>query len=382
MTLTATPLTARQLNRATLARQLLLRREKLGVVDAVHRIVALQAQEPASPYLALWNRVKGFDADDLDAAFTDRSVIKASLMRVAMHAVGADDYPAFQDAMQPTLRAARLNDARFRLAGLSIAEADALIPDVRAFASTPRTTAQVEAWLDERLGPPPRGRAWWAFRHYGPFVHAPVGKPWSFPARSVYRAADEHITPSGPETSLQHLVFRYLEGFGPASVQDIAQFTMLKRPLVRAAVEALGDRLVLVSAPDGAKLLDVPNGRMPVEETPAPPRLLGMWDEVLLAYVDRSRTIPPEVRKLVIRINGDVLPTLLVDGYVAGVWRPTDGGIEASAFETLTSETWKGLAVEAADLMTFLADRDPNVYARYGHWWKSMPSAERRVLPG
>lgn len=382
MTPTATPLTARRLNRATLVRQLLLRRERIAVLDAVHRIVALQAQEPASPYLALWNRVKGFDPDDLDAAFADRSVVRASLMRVAMHAVGADDYPAFQDAMQPTLRAARLNDARFRLAGLSIAEADALLPDVMAFASTPRTTAQVEAWLDERLGPPPRGRAWWAFRHYGPFVHAPVGKPWSFPARTVYRAAHEHITPSAPETSLRHLVLRYLEGFGPASVQDIAQFTMLKRPLIRAAVEALGDGLVHVSAPDGAKLLDVPKGLIPAEETPAPPRLLGMWDEVLLAYVDRSRIIPPDVRKLVIRINGDVLPTVLVDGHVAGVWRPVEDGIEASAFEKLTTESWKSLAIEAADLVKLLADRDPRVYARYAHWWKGMPSAEVRILPG
>lgn len=374
--------TARQLNRATLARQLLLRREKLGVLDAVHRVTALQAQEPASPYLALWNRVKGFDPADLDAAFADRSVVRASLMRVAMHAVAADDYPAFQDAMQPTLRAARLNDARFRLAGLSIAEADALIPDVMAFASTPRTTAKVEAWLDERLGPPPRSRAWWAFRHYGPFVHAPEGKPWSFRARTAYLAAHEHITPSAPEASLQQLALRYLEGFGPASAQDIAQFTMLKMPLIRAAIEALRDRLVPVTGPDGAQLLDVPNGLIPAEDTPSPPRMLGMWDEVLLAYVDRSRIIPPAVRKLVIRINGDVLPTLLVDGCVAGVWRATAGGIEASAFRKLTKAEWTALEEEAASLVGFLADRDPNVYSRYAHWWRDLPTIDVRVLSG
>lgn len=107
-----------------------------------------------------------------------------------------------------------------------------------------------------------------------------------------------------------------------------------------------------------------------------------MWDEILLAYVDRSRTIPPEHRKLVIRINGDVLPTLLVDGYVAGVWRPTEGGIEATAFEKLTADAWRGLSREAAAVVAFLAGRDPNVYSRYAHWWKDLPSFDVRVLPG
>ena len=107
------PLTARGLNRATLGRQLLLRRRKLDVVEAVHRVVALQAQEPASPYLALWNRVVDFDPRALDRAFTDRTIVKTTLMRTTMHAVTASDYPAFDEAMQRSLRAARLNDRRF-----------------------------------------------------------------------------------------------------------------------------------------------------------------------------------------------------------------------------------------------------------------------------
>src|SRR5687768_12654111 len=100
-------LTARQLNRATLARQVLLEREPLDIVEAVHRAVALQAQEPASPYLALWNRVARFNPADLDRAFSVHAVVKATLMRVTLHAVDGADYPAFHEAMQPTLRAAR-----------------------------------------------------------------------------------------------------------------------------------------------------------------------------------------------------------------------------------------------------------------------------------
>jgi hypothetical protein len=107
-----------------------------------------------------------------------------------------------------------------------------------------------------------------------------------------------------------------------------------------------------------------------------------MWDSVLLAYSDRSRVIPPDYRKLVTRSNGDVLPTLLVDGYVAGVWRAADEGIEATAFHRLPAGTWEGLAAEAKALVAVLADRDPRVYSRYGHWWSRLPSAEVRVLPG
>ncbi len=113
------------------------------------------------------------------------------------------------------------------------------------------------------------------------------------------------------------------------------------------ALKALGDKVAELEGPDGAALFDVPGGQLPAEDTPAPPRLLPMWDSVLLAYADRSRVIPPDYRRLFIHQNGDVLPTLLVDGYVAGVWRPAEGGIEATAFHKLSKEAWRGLATEA-----------------------------------
>ena len=105
-----------------------------------------------------------------------------------------------------------------------------------------------------------------------------------------------------------------------------------------------------------------------------------MWDSILLAYFDRSRVIPPAYRRLVLRQNGDVLPALLVDGYVAGVWRAVEGGIEAMAFDRLSDEAWAGLAAEAAALTRFLAQRESIVYGRYAHWWAKLPSAEVRLL--
>jgi hypothetical protein len=105
-----------------------------------------------------------------------------------------------------------------------------------------------------------------------------------------------------------------------------------------------------------------------------------MWDSALLAYADRGRIVPLDYRSVVIRRNGDVLPTLLVDGYVAGVWRPVDGGIEATAFHRLDDDAWAGLEVEARALLRFLAGRDPTVYGRYGRWFTGLPSVEVRIL--
>src|SRR5262245_14478923 len=254
------------------------------------RVVALQAQEPPSPYLALWNRLTAFEPRQLDIALADHAIVKATLMRITMHAVAARDYPAFHEAMQVTLRAARLNDRRFRSEGLSSDDADALIPEVAAFAATPRRNADVEAWLEQRLGAP-KPRVWWALRQYGPFIHAPVGGPWSFGARPAYIAAPIQERSGDPLAATAWLVRRYLEGFGPATIQDIATFGLIYRPLVREAVAFLGDDLVRVDGPGKGELHDVPGGPLPDEETPAPPRLLPMWDSVLLAYADRSRII-------------------------------------------------------------------------------------------
>jgi hypothetical protein len=386
-------LTARQLNRATLARQLLLAREPLPVPEAVRRVVAIQAQHSASPYVALWNRLAPFDPADLDDAFAAAAVVKASLMRVTLHAVHAEDHRVLHTALQPTLRGSRLADRRFTGSGLSAAEMDALVPDLLEHAREPRTNRELEAWVDAHVDGRVDGSGagvWWALRCYAPLRHAPTGGPWSFGPRPSYLAVDDapdpgRATPPGPTTpddALPVLIRRYLEGFGPASVADVAQFAGAARTRVRAAVAAMSRDLVEHEGPDGATVYDVRGGWVPAEDTPAPPRLMAMWDSVLLAYADRSRVIPPGYRRLVIGSNGDVLPTVLVDGYVAGVWRPVDDGIEVTAFHALGHDTWSALAAEARSLVALLRDREPRVYRRYDRWWTGLPAAEVRVLPG
>lgn len=373
------PLTERQLNRATLDRQLLLERRAVDVVEGVHRVVALQAQEPASPYIALWNRLAGFDPMELGAAFAGGSIVKSSLVRITLHAVTAGDYPRFHAAMVSSLRASRLHDGRYRETGLAIADADGLLLHVLDFARTPRSKAEIEALITERLGAP-QPRMWWAYRTFAPLHHVPAGPPWSFSLRSRFRAAPSTLPAEERAAATRHLVRRYLEGFGPASVVDVAQFTILRRPVVREALAALGEDIVRLEGPDGAELYDIAGASIPGGDELAPPRLLPMWDSVLLAYADRSRVIPPDYRRRVIHQNGDTLPTLLVDGRVAGVWRLLDGAIEASAFRALTKADWIGLESEAAALTGFLLARDPKVYSRYHRWWSKLEAAEVRVF--
>ncbi|ANZ41771.1 hypothetical protein BBK82_43360 [Lentzea guizhouensis] len=364
--------TARQLNRATLDRQLLLTREPVDVLSAVERVVAIQAQEPASPYIALWNRIAGFDPADLDAAFTGGLVRKATLMRITLHAVTAADHEVFHHAMLPALRASRLADKRFKGMDITIEQADELLEHLLEFASVPRAKAEIEELLHAHAGDVGEPGVWWALRTYAGLVHAPTGGPWSFGLRPSYLAA--RTEPRERLQCVAELVRRYLTGFGPATVADVNQFTMLPRGTIREAVE----QLELVRHGDH---FDVPNRTVPDEDTPAPARLMAMWDSTLLAYADRSRIIPAEYRKVVIGNNGDTLPTLLVDGYVAGVWRPlADGSVEMTAFHALSDDQWTALSVEASAMSKFLGDREPQVYKRYARWWSGLPAHDVRVV--
>lgn len=375
-------LTATQLNRATLDRQSLLERRDRDVVAAVRSAVAVQAQSPASPYIGLWNRVAGFAAADLDAAFTSYELVRGNPVRMTLHAVAAAEYRPFREATEPSLYAAKLG-SRIAASGIDAAAAAALSGELLDFAAEVRTARECESWLAERLGAETAKAAWPGIRQYAPLLRVPLGGPWTFNEKVAYLAAPDRPVlgdEDAAEAALQGLVLRYLSGFGPASAADVAQFAMVQRGRVKRAVKALGDRLRAYEGPNGEALVDLADAALPDPETPAPPRLMAMWDNVFLAYSDRARTVPAEIRTDVIRSNGDVLPMILVDGRAAGVWRATEAGIEATAFRPLTEGDWGGLAAEAEALAAFLADRDPEVYRRYHHWWPRLPAGETVTL--
>ncbi|NEC89052.1 winged helix DNA-binding domain-containing protein [Streptomyces sp. SID12501] len=378
-------LTARRLALATLDRQLLLERQRLDVAEAVRRVCALQAQTPASPYLALWNRLRDFEPGQLDAAFADRRIVKATLMRITLHAVHAEDYASYHAAMLSTLRASRLYDRRFTTTELTHADADALLPELAGFLARPRTGAEVEEEVTGRFGEHAH-RVWWALRTYAPIHHAPTGGPWSFTQPNAYLASRTAVPGSASQDTaagVRRLLLSYLRAFGPASAQDFARFTLLGRPVITQALHELGDQVVRVAGPGRAALFDLAGATVPDEDTPAPPRLLPMWDSTLLAHAVPGRVMPQEYRPLVVRRNGDMLPCLLVDGQVAGVWRAADGGLELTTFRKLGKAEWQGLTEEAEKLSALLADRDPAVYRRYGHWWdKGFPGVESKMVKG
>ncbi|MEV4806241.1 winged helix DNA-binding domain-containing protein [Nonomuraea sp. NPDC049421] len=376
-------LTARALNRATLDRQLLLRREPLDVAEAVRRVMALQAQEAASPYIALWNRVADLDAADLDTAFADRRVVRGTTMRMTLHAVHADDYPAFRDAIEPTMYATHL-DGRFTPPGLTVEAGRALVEGLLEFTDEPRTVQEMKDWLEPRLGGLPAAGVWAVLRSYTPMVRVPTGGPWSFTGRVSCVASSPRPTLDldASAEALGVLTRRHLQALGPATVADVAQFALVQQARVKKVLSAMDGEVEQFEGPDGKPLWDLRDASRPPEDTPAPPRLMAMWDNTLLAHTARDRLLPPAYRKLVIRANGDVLPTLLVDGYVAGVWRPTDGGIEAAPLHPLPDETWDALAAEAKALVTWLADRDPHPYRRYDRWWHKLPDLKTTLLPG
>nr|WP_237546284.1 winged helix DNA-binding domain-containing protein [Streptomyces sp. SID5606] len=361
----------------------MLERERLDVAEAVRRVCALQAQSPASPYLALWNRVRDFAPEDLDAAFAERRVVKASLMRITLHAVHAEDYAAFHAAMLSTLRASRLYDRRYTSTRLTPADADAVLAELPAILDRPRTGAEMEKELTARFGEHAH-RVWWALRTYAPVHHGPTGGPWSFTARNAYLAAPPDAG-SRPEAAagVRGLLLSYLRAFGPATAQDFARFTLLTRGAVDDALRELGDRVVPVAGRGRAALFDLADATVPAEDTEAPPRLLPMWDSTLLAHVVPGRFLPAEYRPAVVRRNGDVLPCLLVDGRVAGVWRTVEGGVELTAFQPLGPSARRAVTEEAERLAALLADRDPAVYRRYGHWWdKGLPGVENLTVKG
>ena len=363
--------TREALTHETMVRQGLSSRRTVGVIDVVRSVLALQAQEPAALYLSLWNRIDDFDPSDLDRALADGAIVKASLFRFTLQAVDANDIPWVRAAMQSRVRDAGYRDVLDDI-GLTAKRVDELLERLSMVMAAPHDNTAMEQVLSELV--PESGdaaRLWSALRVVA-FRHAPTTDPWSFGRRPAFLPCT--VAAEDEPAATAELVRRYLTAFGPATVADMSQFTILKRSALREAIASMAD-VVAVSGPDGSQLLDVDGGdpRPYAEMATLPPRLLGMWDSVLLAYEDRSRVIPDEHRPHVIRRNGDVLPTVLVDGLVRGVWRASSDAIEVRALEPLDDATLDDLDHEARELRRLLADREPAVFSRFGGWWDRLP---------
>jgi hypothetical protein len=369
-------LTARQLNRATLARQLLLERADLDVVAATEQIGGLQAQEPASPHIGLWTRLAGFQPADLDRAISQRTVVKGTLMRSTLHIVSASDYLRLWPAIVRLMEGIRRQD---RVQPPSPRRLAALQARAAAFTAEPRGLGELRDHLGASDGLAPDEVVWWIRRRVA-FAHAPSDVAWSFGRRPrlahalAWLGADDW--PASTEEALEHLVRRYLGAFGPATAADVSQWSGLAVGKLRpgiAAVDAAGE-LRRFTDERGRELLDLDGAPLPEPDTPAPPRLLPMWDSTILAFAERTRLITDEDRRVVVARNGDTLPTFTVDGVVAGLWWAHAGAggrtwIVIEPFRPpLRRADARALEAEAERLATVVAPLEPAVYSRYQRW--------------
>ena len=336
-------LSLRELNRATLARQLLLERRRLSAKAVIERLVGVQAQLPQSPYIGIWTRTTSFRRGTLERELRKGAIVKATVMRQTLHLVTRRDYALLRAALSETNFPDQTEQAK-RLA-----------PAVRAFATNrPVTTAEARAYLEEQHGLAgfEALRAWRGARVRAHILHHHETALWN--ARPAGRfAAVEEPEEHDPTEARAEIVRRYLAAFGPATRRDIGAWSMMHVPEISRALERL-EPLRRFRDEQGRELLDVPRAPLPAAETPAPVRFLPKWDNVLLSWADRTRVLPEEYRKTVIRMNGDVAPTFLVDGFVAGTWRVEGERVLAEPFEPLPATARREVADEAARLTAFL----------------------------
>jgi hypothetical protein len=348
-------LTLRELNRATLARQQLLERRRLPVARAIERVGGLQAQLPIAPYVGLWSRLERFERGRLERALERRQVVKSTLMRMTLHLTSADDYLLLAGALEKPWT--EFFARRLERAGID-ADIESLVRRTRALATSPRTRGELLEAIAVDSSDTERARSWLFFGLIAArtsLVHTPDSAAWkrtygrnSFVTARTALGRDTDTSPR----AMEHLVRRYLAAFGPATKADLAQWSGLTIGRLRPALERLSLRAFRDEG--GRQLLDLPRAPLPDPDTPAPVRFLPQWDSVLLAHDERSRILDPALRKAVIKRNGDVLPTFLVDGFVAGLWRYEHNRIELEPFRRLSRSTRRELEEEAERLRRFL----------------------------
>jgi len=336
-------LTLRELNRATLARQLLLESERLSPPVVIERLVGMQAQWPSAPYVGIWTRTTGFRRTTLERELVRGTVVKASVMRQTLHLVTRRDYALLRAALSETNYPEQTEIAK-RLA-----------PSVRALAADgPVRSADALAHLEREHGLTgiEARRAWRGARVRAHLLHHHETALWNARPEGRFVALEEPEE-QVPVEARAEMLRRYLAAFGPATTTDVRTWAMMRMTEITPALERL--ELRRFRDERGRELLDVPRAPLPDAATPAPVRFLPKWDNVLLAFADRTRVLPEEHRKTVIRMNGDVAQTFLVDGFVAGTWRVENGRVVTEPFAPLSRSVRREVDAEAARLEGFLA---------------------------
>lgn len=359
--MTTTPvLGTRELNRATLDRQLLLSRSPMDPADAVAHLAGLQTQVPPDHYTALWTRLADFDPEDFSRRFEAREFVRLSMMRGTLHTVTASDALGFRGLFDgPFERAFRTNFGR-KLPGVDIAEV--LARSRELLREEPMTGAALGRVLaEERPGADVQALGMVA-RHMLPLVQLPPRGLWRRGGLPRLALAGQWL---GAEPSarpdVDALVMRYLAAFGPASVKDVQTWSGLTR--LREVIDRHRDELVVFRSEEGRELFDLPDAPRPGPDVPAPPRFLPGFDNVFLGHADRTRIVPDErVRAWMTNQVGNVAhPVFTADGFIAGRWHldtdrdRTEATLTLHPFDWLPGATASALEEEGARLLAFHA---------------------------
>lgn len=345
-------LSVRALNRATLARQLLLERSAMSPLAAVEHLVGLQAQIPLNPYSALWSRLADFDPHDLGQLLVDRKVVRIVVMRGTIHLVTADDCVLLRPLAQPVLdqELERHSEHAPLLRGVDL---EPMLAYVRPLLTEkPRTGGELRTLIAERFPDAPAAAFAYACRNKLALVQVPPRGVWGKSGQVASTTAESWLgRPLAKRPSIDDVVLRYFAAFGPATVADVATWSRLTG--LREVVERLRSKLRPFTDERGRELFDIPDAPRPESDTPAPPRFLPEYDNVLLSHADRTRFAPDADRKRLAAGDGPVQGTVLFDGFVAGTWSRKRGALMIQHLD-LPRRAVKAVEAEGLRFLTFL----------------------------
>ncbi len=346
----------RALNRATLARQLLLIRETQPAVQAVERLAGMQSQLARPPFVGLWSRLEGFRREDLLKALHARTIVRVTAMRATLHLLSANDYVKFRGTLQPMLTRSLRSIGK---AGVDAVDLDAVAASAKQFlGATPATFAVLRDHLATRHPDTNPRLLGYAIRMLVPLVQVPGPDPFGFPAACDFATADTWLgRPIDVENGapIETLMRRYLAAFGPATPADAQTWSGLQG--LRGVFDAMRPSLVTFRTEDNRELFDLPDAPRPGEDTEAPVRFLPEFDNLVMAYADRRRLVADEHRPRLITKNLQVPATFLVDGRIVGTWRIERKGKAATVmmepFEKLKPAARAALTKEGRALLQF-----------------------------
>ncbi|MCX4747996.1 winged helix DNA-binding domain-containing protein [Kitasatospora sp. NBC_01287] len=351
-----TPLSARALNRATLERQLLLRRWELDVPQVLERLVGLQAQTPHTWYVGLWTRLVDYTPERTCDLLREAGVVRIALMRSTIHLVTAADCLWLRPLVEPVIERSTLGSFGRDLAGLDRAELAAVGREL--LGEKPLTFSELGRALAERWSDRDPAAMAQGVRSSVPLVQVPPRGLWGRSGRAAHTPVEAWLgRPVEQRASVQRLVLRYLAAFGPATVRDVQQWCGLTR--LAEVIDGLRPQLTVFRDEQGRELYDLPDAPRPHPDTPAPVRFLYDFDNLLLSHADRTRVLTVSCADQGFAGTMEMPRAVLVDGFVAATWRVATkrdtATLTVRPFRSLTATEREDIVDEGARLLAFTA---------------------------